>query len=118
MRLSAVTLILGLLPGLALAEDAALMTAPASPSGIMFNSSISLNLPLLAPDRAGKQAEEDRHRSDLYQRAVRECAVLLESIAKACTVTSVNVSTQVNSTPGQADYLYASASVAMQVELK
>lgn len=84
----------------------------------MFNSSISLNLPLTATDRAGKQAEEDGHRRDLYARSVKECAILLESIASACTITSVNILTQVNSNPGQPDYLYVSSNISMQVELK
>lgn len=112
-------LVLG--PGLSRAEDStatALPALPSGPVGIMLNSSISLNLPLLAPDRAGRQAEEDGYRRDLYQRAVRECAVLLDSIATSCTATSISVSTQINSNPGQADYLYATASITMQVELK
>jgi hypothetical protein len=87
-------------------------------SGIMFSTSISINLPLGAVDQAGKQAEEDAYRSDLYQRSVNECDVLLETIAKRCEITSVNISTQINSNPGQADYLYASANITLQVELK
>jgi hypothetical protein len=92
--------------------------AGGSPGGIMFNTSISLNLPLTAPDRAGRLAEEEGHRKDLYDRSVRECAILLESIASACTITGISVSSQINSNPGQADYLYVSSNIVMQVALK
>jgi hypothetical protein len=90
----------------------------ANAAGIMFNTSISLNLPLVGTDRAARQAEEDSYRRDLYARSVDECRVLLDSIAKSCTITSVNVSTQTNSNPGQPDYLYVSSNITMQVELK
>ena len=116
MRLTAFALA-ACLPVAALAEEMMGQTANGS-GGILFNTSISLNLPLLATDRDGKIAEEDAYRRGLYARTVGECAALLETIAKSCVVTSVNVSTQINSNPGQADYLYASANIAMQVELK
>ena len=93
-------------------------TMPAEAAGIMFNTSISLNLPLTANDRAARQVEEDGYRRDLYARSVDECRVLLDSIAKSCTITSISVSTQTNTNPGQPDYLYASSNIAMQVELK
>lgn len=110
---------LGLLaaPLSALAQDTA-TPAPASSGGVTISTSISLNLPLMAPDRAGKLAEEELRRRDLYARSVGECAVLLESVAKSCTITGISVSSQTNSNPGQPDYLYASASITMQVELK
>jgi hypothetical protein len=87
-------------------------------SGVAFSTSISVNLPLMAADRNGKLAEEEGHRKDLYKRSVRECAILLETIASTCTITGVSVSSQINSNPGQADYLYASSNITMQVELK
>jgi hypothetical protein len=119
MRLATLVLTLGLGVGPALAEDLATDTSTmAGMGGIAFNSSISLNLPLIALDRAGKQAEEDGIRRDLYARSVQECDLLLESIAKSCAITSVNISTQVNSNPGQPDYLYVSSNITMQVELK
>jgi hypothetical protein len=108
---------LGLSVAMAEAEDTA-ATAGGGSAGIMFNTSISLNLPLLAADRAGTLAEEEVHRKDLYTRSVRECAILLESIAAACTITGISVSSQINSNPGQADYLYVSSNISMQVELK
>ena len=114
MRLT-VLVLAACLPVAALAEEVMGQTAAAS---IMFNTTFGLNLPLLAADRDGKIAEEDAYRRGLYARTVGECAALLETIAKSCVVTSVNVSTQINSNPGQADYLYATANIAMQVELK
>lgn len=110
--------ILGLLPGLAVAQDTAEPAAEAAVAGTSLNTSISLNLPLTARDAAGRRAEEDAYRMDLYARSVKECALLLESIAKTCVITSINVSTQVNSNPGQPDYLYVSSNISMQVELK
>ena len=118
MRLAAPILstVLSLCAPLAHAQEDTMPAAAAA--GIMFNTSISLNLPLTATDRAARQAEEDGYRRDLYARSVGECRVLLDSIAKSCTITSISVSTQTNTNPGQPDYLYASSNIAMQVELK
>lgn len=121
MRALILSLALAAGPHAAIAQDQS--TAPvaevaATAGGVMFNTSISLNLPLLGADPAAKQAEEEAHRKELYARSVRECDILLESIAKSCTITGISVSSQTNSSPGQADYLYASSSIAMQVELK
>jgi len=103
---------------LARAQDSATALPGGAGAGIMFNTSISLNLPLVGSDRAARQAEEDAHRRDLYARSVDECRVLLDSIAKSCVITGISVSTQTNSNPGQPDYLYVSSNIAMQVELK
>ncbi|MGL4235528.1 hypothetical protein [Tabrizicola sp.] len=121
MRLAAFALI-ACLPVSAMAQDTA-AAAESSMSdfpiaGIMFNTSISINAPLTATDRAGKAAEEEAYRKDLYQRSVGECVTLMDTIATKCEVTSVNVSTQINSNPGQPDYLYATSNITMQVELK
>jgi hypothetical protein len=95
-----------------------LASGPAIGPGIAISTSISLNLPLTATDRVGKIAEEEGYRRDLYARSVKECEVLLERIAASCTITSVNVSTQLNSSPGQPDYLYASSTITMEIVLK
>lgn len=116
MRLVSCALLVGLvlapMPGLA--EDAATATGPK----VMLTTSISINLPLTASDSAARQAEEDKTRQDLYRRSVRECDLLLEGIAASCVITSVSMSSQVNSTPGQADYLYAASTVTLEVVLK
>lgn len=110
------------LPIAALAQDTMGSTtdgsSPTAAQGFIFSTSISLNLPLTAPDRAARAVEEEGHRRDLYQRSVGECALLLETVAAACAITAINVSTQINSNPGQPDYLYASSTITMQVALK
>jgi len=102
----------------ALAQDSPDPAAAGALSGIVFNTSFSVNLPLTATDPAGKLAEEDGHRSALYIRSVEECALLLATIARTCAVTGVGVTSQVNSGPGQPDFLYISANVTMDVELR
>jgi hypothetical protein len=107
----------------AIAQDQTTGTSAATemvPGGgnVILSTSISLNLPLISADRDSKAAEEENYRRDLYTRSVKECEVLLESIAQSCIVTSVNVSTQLNSSPGQPDYLYASSTITMDVVLK
>lgn len=110
------------LPVAALAQDTIGSTDDgslrAAGQGFVFSTSISLNLPLTAPDRAARAAEEEGHRRDLYQRSVGECALLLDTVAAACKITAINVSTQINSSPGQPEYLYASSTITMQVTLK
>lgn len=117
MRILGLSLALMAVPLASLAQDRT-TGEPAVPAGIMFNTSISLNLPLMAADQVGKLAEEEARRKELYARSVRECEILLESIAASCTITGINVSTQTNISPGQPDYLYASSNIAMQVDLK
>ncbi len=117
--LKALALGLALLPGLAQAEDLATDgTMSDGASGIAINTSISLNLPMMGADRAAKQAEEDATRRDLYARSVKECGLLLDSVAKTCAITAISISTQINSNPGQPDYLYVSSNITMQVDLK
>jgi hypothetical protein len=87
-------------------------------AGIMFNTSISVNAPLVATDPAARIAEETAYRQSLYRRSAGECDELLATIASSCVITAVNVSTQINSNPGQPDYLYATANISMTVELK
>ncbi len=117
-RAAVLTLCLTLIPGLALCEDVTAEVVMAQPpAGVMITTSISLNLPLTAADQAGKLAEEETRRKELYARSVRECDILMETVAKSCTITGINVSTQTNSSPGQPDYLYASSNISMQVEL-
>jgi hypothetical protein len=123
MRVCLSAMVLSLvLPALPIAADTTtldpVISEPAVGAGIAISTSISLNLPLTATDRASKIAEEESYRRVLYARSVKECDVLLESIATSCTITSVNVSTQLNSSPGQPDYLYASSTITMEVVLK
>lgn len=114
-RLARLPAALSLAASVAGAQETA---TPSGMAGVAFNTSISLNLPLTASDPAAKLAEEEGHRKDLYARSVRECAILLETIATACAITGVSVSSQINSNPGQPDYLYVSSNITMQVDLK
>jgi len=115
----ALSLALILCAPLVRAQDDSMTAMRVDPAlGIMFNTSLSLNLPLTATDPAARQAEEDGYRRNLYARSVGECQVLLDSIAKSCAVTGISVSTQITSNPGAPDYLYASSNITMQVELK
>lgn len=119
LALTTLALGISLITGLARADDVdadAAMAAGAS--GIAINTSLSLNLPMTGADPAARQAEEDATRRDLYARSVKECGLLLESVAKTCAITAINISTQVNSNPGQPDFLYVSANITMQVDLK
>ena len=121
MRSMVLVLTLALGTGIAWAEDVAttMSTSPAvATSGVFVNSSIGLNVPLTGADRTARQAEEDAYRRDLYTRSAEECRVLLDSIAKACAITAINVSTQINSNPGQPDYLYVSSNITLQIDLK
>jgi hypothetical protein len=97
---------------------AATETMAGVPSGILVTTSISLNQPLAAIGPEAKQAEEDAYRRSLYQRSTQECAILLETIAERCELTSMNISTQISSSPGQSDFLYATANITLQVDLK
>lgn len=116
MRLSALPLLcLMSLPAMAQDEmgDMGMM-----PPGVYFSTSISVNAPMTGMDAVAKEAEEDAYRQRLYVRSVKECEGLLATIAKTCEITNVSVSTQVSSSPGQPDYLYGTANISMNVELK
>jgi hypothetical protein len=117
MRLTAFA-IATCLPFAALADDMTAEGDMAMGSGIMISTSININLPILAADPAAKLAEEDGYRRKLYERSLKECEMLLESVAATCKVTGINVSTQMNTSPGQPDYLYASSTINMDVTLK
>ena len=115
MRLSALPLLFLLSVPAAAQEE---MDMSGMMSGIYFSTSISVNAPMAGADAAAKEAEEDAYRQRLYVRAVKECDGLMATIAKSCSITNVSVSTQVNASPGQPDYLYGSANISMTVELK
>ena len=115
MRLSALPLLfLMSVPAVAQEE----MDMSGMMSGIYFSTSIGVNAPMAGADAAAKEAEEDAYRQRLYVRAVKECDGLMATIAKSCMITNVSVSTQVNASPGQPDYLYGTANISMTVELK
>jgi hypothetical protein len=54
----------------------------------------------------------------MYERAARECDDLKATIALACQITGINVSTQITRNPGTPSQVYVSANVQMQVTVK
>lgn len=113
--LAAATLALGL-P--ALAQETAL-TMPAQPGGpVSVSVSYSVNETLSSLEPASVAAIESAHRDAMLKRADGECAAILATIATDCAVTAINISSQVNSYPGQPPALYISSTVNLQVTLK
>ena len=73
---------------------------------------------MTAKTEADLDLEEQGYRKAMYAKSAKECADLLDTIAKTCSVTNVSVSTQVTRQSGLQDQMYASASVTLQVDLK
>jgi hypothetical protein len=102
----------------ALAQDTAL-TIPAQPGGpVSVSVSYAINETLSALDPDAVAALDAAHRAVMLKRADGECAALLATIATDCAVTAINISTQVNSYPGQPPGLYISSTVNLQITLK
>ena len=87
-------------------------------TGIAISTSYSISGPMLAKTPKDNVEEEQGYRKSLYQQSAKECADLLDTIAKSCTITNISVSTQITRQAGMADQIYASGSVTLQVELK
>ncbi len=85
---------------------------------IQANANYSMTVMVAAEDDAAMSAQEQKLKRSLYERAARECGDLIATIALACTITNISVSTQINRNYGQPPQVYANASVAMQVTLK
>ncbi len=103
----------------AAAQDAAPADAQgALTGGISISTSYSISGPMLAKTPQDSAKEEQGYRKSLYQQSAKECADLLDTIAKTCAVTNISVSTQITRQAGVADQIYASGSVTLQVELK
>ncbi|WP_309664600.1 hypothetical protein [Tabrizicola sp.] len=116
MRVACLTLALAVLPCLpALAQDA---PTPVAGGPVIISVSYSINAPVASESpEALDQADKDYRRA-LYARAAKECDDLLATIAAECRITDINVSTQVNSFPGQPTTLYVSSTVNTEVTLK
>jgi len=102
---------------LALAALAPLNAAAAGQT-IQANANYSMTVMVTDDDDLAMTEQEKKIKRSLYERAARECGDLLASIALTCTITNINVSTQINRNYGQPPQVYANASVAMQVTLK
>jgi hypothetical protein len=117
LRNSFVALTLAL-PVPAMAQETAL-TLPSLPGGpVSVSVSYSVNETLSSLDPASVSAIEAAHRDMMLKRADGECAAILATIATDCAVTAINISSQVNSYPGQPPALYISSTVNLQVTLK
>lgn len=102
----------------ALAQETAL-TIPSQPGGpvsVSVSYSINESLSTISPEEVAKI--DAQHRTAMLQRANGECATLLATIATDCAVTAINISSQVNSYPGQPPALYISSAVNLQITLK
>lgn len=102
----------------ALAEDAAPIDGGGLLGGVSVNTSYSLSGPLSAKNQADLALEEQTYRKNMYLQSAKECADLLDTIAKSCAIANITVSTQITRQAGIADQMYASGSVTLQVELK
>ena len=102
----------------ALSQESAL-AMPSQPGGpVSVNISYAVNETLNTIEPAAVAAVESAHRDAMLKRADGECAAILATIATDCAVTAINISSQVNSYPGQPPALYISSTVSLQVTLK
>jgi hypothetical protein len=105
--------------GSAGAKEAARFQPVATPAqSVSVSVAYSLNLPLSEGAVLVDAANNRAYRRSLYQKAEEECADFLATIAKACSITNINVSTAENRYVGQPATLYVSVNVSMQIELK
>jgi hypothetical protein len=92
---------------------------PSIPGGpVSVNISYAVNENLVTTEPTALAARDTAHREAMLKRANAECATLLATIATDCVVSAINISTQVNSYPGQPPTLYVNSNVGLQVTLK
>jgi hypothetical protein len=101
----------------AFGQDAASEEA-AMAGGVAVSTSYNISAPMTSAGATDQDAEDRAYRVQMYKKSAAECADLLATIAKSCTITGISVSTQINRAPGQPDSMYATGSVTMQVEMK
>jgi hypothetical protein len=99
----------------ALADDMAAVP-PGGP--VAVNVSYAINETILSTAPEALAAMDAGHRNTMMQRAEAECAGFLATIATDCAVTGINISTQVNSYPGQPPTLYVNSNVTLQITLR
>jgi hypothetical protein len=91
----------------------------AMPGGpVAVNVSYAINETILSTAPEALAALDAAHRKTLMLRAEGECAGFLATIATDCAVTGINISTQVNSYPGQPPTLYVNSNVTLQITLR
>lgn len=94
------------------------LAASAVGTAVAVNISYTINAPLTATVPEEIAAEERQYIRMLYQRATRECEDLMATIAAACQITGLNVSTQVTRNPGQIATIYVTSNVTLQIALR
>jgi hypothetical protein len=102
---------------------AAVLAALASPAfaagqTIWVNTSYSLQVPVAGETDTQIVDQEKSLKRSMYERAARECDDLKATIALACQITNISVSTQITRNPGTPSQVYVSANVQMQVTVK
>jgi hypothetical protein len=91
----------------------------AMPGGpVAVNVSYAINETILSTAPEALAALDAAHRKTLMLRAEGECAAFLATIATDCAVSGINISTQVNSYPGQPPALYVNSNVTLQITLR
>ncbi|MGH6907268.1 MAG: hypothetical protein ACREDX_05350 [Aestuariivirga sp.] len=97
---------------------AAASPALAGGAAIQTNASFSAQVVATADNDAEISQQEKGLKRAMYERAAREYDNLRTSIAISCSITGINVSTQINRNYGQPPNIYVNSSVTMQVTLK
>jgi hypothetical protein len=103
-------------PALAQEEATTMAGMPGGP--VMVSVNYSINVPLASAEPKAAAEADASYRRELLLRAESECVELLASIATDCVMTGINISTQVNSYPGQPPTLYVNSSVTLQITLR
>jgi hypothetical protein len=99
-------------------QDAAAAVTAVAGGPVLVSVNYSINVPLASTEPEAAAAADSSYRRALLLRAESECAELLASIATDCARTSITISTQVNSYPGQPPALYVNSSETLQITLR
>ncbi len=92
--------------------------ALAGGQAVQANASFSAQIVAASDNDAEITQQEKNLKRAMYERAARECADIMASVAISCSITGINVSTQINRNYGQPPTIYVNSSVTMQVTLK
>ncbi|MBC8038690.1 MAG: hypothetical protein H7X89_15900 [Rhizobiales bacterium] len=98
-----------------------LAAAPEALAGgqtVQANASFSAQIVATTDNDAEITQQEKNLKRAMYERAARECTDIMASVATSCSITGINVSTQINRNYGQPPTIYVNSSVTMQVTLK
>jgi hypothetical protein len=85
---------------------------------IQASASFNAQVVITEDNDANISQQEKTLKRAMYERAARECDDLRATIALTCTISGVNVSTQINRSYGQPPTIYVNSNVSMQITLK